>query len=299
MERIFADPYDNLPSFEREIVRLRAFELTLVLYYKEEIERKILDQIECHDRWTAKRDPSFQPRAPKGAKERPKKSLRAMVADGAISDAERRQIEKAIGFRNDIGHRIDHLFSDLEQGRFSGRWVDTEIRRIASIREFDHQAVQQMRQIQKILDRTCRTHYRIGTYSSRGHLMFSSTEKTLSVEIRRSRRKLRSLATEREKRVAQLNQELTRGFQMLNKLREQRFFDIRFDLGKMTARGQEFCYSLFDEGLSDLAVAHLFEMKIRSIQSRRRIWRRLGGLARPKPDWESIPSVLTPSRFDD
>jgi len=300
MDRIFADPYDELPSFEREIVRLRSYELTLVLYYKEEIQRSILDKIEWHDHWKAKHDPSFQPRAPKSAKGRVKKSLSAMVSDGAISENERKQIKRAIEFRNDIGHRIDHLFSDLQQGHFSGRWVDANFRKIANIREFDHQAVKQMNQIQMILDRTCRTHYSGGTINlSRGHLLFSSTEKTLSAEIRKSRKKLRSLALERKNRTMKLNKELRHGFQLLSKLLEQRYFHIRFDLGKMTARGQEFCYRLFDEGLSDFAVAHVFKMKLRSIQSRRKTWRKLGGLARPKPDFKTIPAVLTPSRFDE
>ena len=299
MDQIFTDPYDELPAYEREIVRLRAYELTLVLYYKDVIERSILDQIECHDCWKAERDSSFQPRAPKSAKRRLEKSLSAMVSDGALSKSERDQIMRTNGFRNDIGHRIDHLFADLEQSRFSGRWVDAEYRKLANIREFDHQAVQQMKQIQMILDRTCRTHYSIRTFSDRGYLMFSSTEKTLSAEIRKSRRKLQSLAIERKNSIEQLNQELKCGFQLLDKLREQRYFSIRFDLGKMTARGQEFCYRLFDEGVSDLAIAHVFKMKLRSIQSRKRTWRRLGGLVRPKPDWETIPAIITPSRFDD
>lgn len=299
MARVFADPYDELPSYEREIVRLRAYELTLVLYYKEDIERSILDTIECHDRMKAKFDPGFCPRAPLGDKKRLEKSLSAMVSDGAISDSERTQIVKVIDFRNDIAHRIDHLFSDLEQSRFSARWVDTEFRKVANIREFDHRAVEELKKIRMVLDRVTRTHYPIGTLSLRGYLMFSSTEKTLLKEIGKSRKRLQSLAIERKKAVEQMNQELRSGLRLLNSLREQQYFHIRFDLGRMTARGQEFCYRLFDEGLSDLAVAHVFEMKLRSIQSRRRTWRQLGGSVRQKPDWETIPATLTPSRFDD
>lgn len=299
MDRIFADPYDQLPAYEREIVRLRAYELTLVLYYKEDIQRSIIDKIECHDHWKAKLEPSFQQRAPEGAKRRLDKALKAMVSDGAISEDERKKIVKVFNFRNDVGHRIDHLFSDLEQGRFSGRVANEDFRKIAKIQEFDHLAVQNMKQIQVVLDRVCRTHYSVGTFSWRGHLLFSSTEKTLSMEIRRSRKKLRSFAIERKKHVEQLNKELKRGFRLLNKFRESRYFDIRFDQGKMTARGQEFCYRLFEEGLSDLAIAHVFAMRLRSIQSRRKAWRKVGGLDRSQRDWEEIPAVLTPSRFDD
>lgn len=268
MARNFADPYDELPVYEREIVRLRAYELTLVLYYKEEIQKSVIDSIDCHDRWEAKRERSFKERAPKGTKERLKKSLSAMVSDGAISDGERKKIRTAINFRNDVGHRIDHLFSDLEQGRFYSRMADADFRKIADIREFDHHAVQNMKDILSILDRANRTHYSTTTFSLRGHLLFSSTEKILSKEIKKSCTKLQFLALERKREVEKVNLELKRAFQLLAQFRDAGFFDIRFHNGKMTARGQEVCYRFFEDGLSDLAIAHAFSMKIRSIQNR-------------------------------
>lgn len=299
MKRAFADPFDSLPLYEREIVRLRAYELTLTLYYKEVIEREILDTIECHDRWHAQRNPAFGQRAPKGAKGRFRKALNAMVADGAITEVESFEIQTAIDFRNDVAHRIDHLFSDLEQGRFNSRWVGPEKRQIAKIKEFDHQALKRMRKILKILDRITLSRYNIVTFRFRGHLMFSSTEKALLQEIHRSRTRLYRLARQRKEDVDRVNKELKIGFGILEKLRKENYFSIRWDKGKMTARGQEFCYRLLDEGLSDISIAHIFQMRIRSIQTRRRSWRSIGASMRSIPNWDSLPIVHTPSRFQE
>ena len=299
MNRNFIDPFDSLPALEREIIRLRSYESTLVIYYKDDIERSILDKIQCYDHFQKRLDADHILRSPENSKHQLKNALAAMVADGAISDAERKQIRKAIDFRNDVAHRIDHLFSDICHDRFGGRFVDDEIRSYAGIKGFDHGSVENFREILKILSRTIRTHYNIVTFSSRGYLMFGTAERALLSDIKKSRGKIKSLVEQRQSKIESLNIELQKIFKRLNIAKSEQYFDLRFDQGKMTARGQEFCYLLFDDGFSDLAVGHVFEMKLRSVRLRRRVWLRCGGVEREKPDWNDIPAVITPSRFDD
>jgi len=52
--------------------------------------------------------------------------------------------------------------------------------------------------------------------------------------------------------------------------------------GKLTERGVETCYRLFDEGKTPYAVASAMQMAFGSAQNRYESWRKLGGLARKK-----------------
>ena len=270
--RKYTDPFENLPTLERTIIKLRTNEIVLVLYYTEEIKRSVLDMVLHREKFLARMDSSNTQRISAKTKNKLKIALNIMVEDGAISNAERLMIEDFGNFRNDIGHRMDHLFADLEQSRFSSWNYDEEMREQFGIKQFDHSAFWQMEKIETLLNRVMRSHYRFLTFSIRGHALFSSTRKVLEREIATIRKRLMRLSNQRKREIADLNSELSKGFELLRALHEKQYFSIRHERGRMTARGEEFCYRLFDEGISDLAVAHIFEMKLYSIRLRRRKW---------------------------
>ena len=146
-QKNFTDPYPKLPKLERTVIKLRSFELTLVLFYTEEIRRTVVDMIQTTDRWRVRVDKNYIERAPKYEKNVWEKSLSALVADGAISKVKKCEIVNLVDFRNDIGHRIDHLFSDLEMTGFLGDHMSKRFRDRFDIKDFKHGVADQMRQV--------------------------------------------------------------------------------------------------------------------------------------------------------
>ncbi len=57
-----------------------------------------------------------------------------------------------------------------------------------------------------------------------------------------------------------------------------------FEDKRLTKRGIEICYRLFDLGKSDMAVAHIMQFSIIAAKKRRKTWTKLGGKSRSKAD---------------
>ncbi len=73
----------------------------------------------------------------------------------------------------------------------------------------------------------------------------------------------------------------------------------RYDGGRLTKRGIEICYRLFDMGKSTMAVAHLSGLSMIATRKRQRMWIALGDMNRVKIDINSIPYRKFYIRHDD
>lgn len=65
----------------------------------------------------------------------------------------------------------------------------------------------------------------------------------------------------------------------------------RYGRGRLTPRGVETCYQLFEMGKSAMAVAHLMDLSLASARKRERMWQNLGGDQRGKRVIAEIPKV--------
>jgi hypothetical protein len=98
----FRDPFGTkLPALERSILKLRAMQILLVLFYVEELKRDVLSLN----------------LVPKGTKDAIDKSLSGLVVDNAITAVEKTEIVALIDYRNLIGHQMHNLFLDLSNER--------------------------------------------------------------------------------------------------------------------------------------------------------------------------------------
>jgi hypothetical protein len=91
----FTDPLGSkLPALEQNILKLRAMEMLLVMFYAEELKRDVLDTIQATDRTTSilHESKTSSERVPKGTKNPVDKALRALVADGAITAPRSRRL---------------------------------------------------------------------------------------------------------------------------------------------------------------------------------------------------------------
>jgi DNA-binding NarL/FixJ family response regulator len=61
------------------------------------------------------------------------------------------------------------------------------------------------------------------------------------------------------------------------------------DDNRLTKRGIEICYRLFDLGKSDMAIAHLMRLSLEAVKARKKLWLKLGGKKRPTVNLEDLP----------
>lgn len=294
----FTDPFPILPLLERKMIELRSFESSLSLFYAESMKKRIIDMVTSTEAFRNSGTSSSEPRLVEGEKDAQKKALKIMVDDQALTQDEANELVSLINFRNDIGHRIDELFSEFEQTRFTATDFDLEARKFFKVAQFDHTAIRRFDAAFSILDRAARTHFNVMSFYHGGWLYFSSTEKVLKQKIQAIRRQIPSLISEREDRIKKLNSDAAKAFAIVQ---QHGFaeFNLRYPLGQMTRRGAEICYRLFDEDIDELVICQIYEMKLPAIRYRKLLWDTLGGSNRPRVNFDQLPETIVPSKYDD
>ena len=189
-ERRFTDPFGSkLPALEQNILKLRAMQMVLVMFYAEELRREALACI----------------RLPTGTKNALKKSLTRLVNDGAISTAEKLEIEKLIDYRNDVGHRLQNLLLDLSPERVAREMLTYTPELIP---RYDYDAVKRLQHFLQRFDGFYRTHHYVVELNF-NRLLFASAEKTFLTETKRLQRKILRLGKVRQASIKRLNNELS------------------------------------------------------------------------------------------
>ncbi len=283
----YTDPLGSrLPAFERNILKLRAMQMLLIMFYAEELKRQVLDLIQTTDRLRVRFKPAeFIERVPEGAKRPLPKALNALIDDGAINDAEKNEIVTLIDYRNIVGHRMHELVSDISTESYARTLSEFGSERVKA---FDYEAVERLQHFRKKLSNLYKTHHYASTISMNG-LLFESAERTFLAEIKALRRKIRKLAQARQTDINALNAEI----QQHNSISEDDNYPRhplhQYDNKKLTLRGVEFCYRLFDIGRSPMAVAHLMGMSLNAARKRRKMWEIAGGAGRKIADMDSLP----------
>ena len=100
-------PYGLAPTpLEAGILKLRAFEMMLVLFYIEDLKKIIIESFEVSRRY----DDDF-PVLPR--KDKLKFASDFLVAEGVISDSDSNLFLSLIDYRNVIGHEVHALTCDV------------------------------------------------------------------------------------------------------------------------------------------------------------------------------------------
>jgi hypothetical protein len=170
----FTDPLGSkLPALERSILKFRAMQMLLVMFYAEELKRDLLDLIQANDSLITCLDKNKAPseRVPRGTKKAVDKALNALVADQAITTTDKAEIVKLIDYRNVIGHQMHNLLADVSPER-----VAREIVAYAPdlLHKYDYSAVERLQHFNKLLDGLYRTHHYISTLRFNGPMFRSA-----------------------------------------------------------------------------------------------------------------------------
>ena len=295
-KRYYTEPFrGRLPELERCLIRHRALQMILIIYHAEELKRDVVECVEAQRHFKAvMSDDGEAPEEPTGSK-RVKRAFDHLVKDGVISDDERREMVKLIGRRNSIAHHLDQVTADLS----IDRWVREMVDIMGDRQQRDYEALDRLKEMRRLLDaRAMEKHY-VGVISMRG-LSFEATERALRTDIKVLERRIRKLVRKRREDIKRLNRELSLKDTELVGVFDPRWPENRYDeRARLTPRGVETCYRLFDMGKSAMAVAHLMGLSLASARQRGKQWRALGGTGRQTRVLAEIPKVRLSYRYDD
>jgi hypothetical protein len=292
--RQFTDPFGSkLPALELNILKLRAMEMVLVLFYAEELKRHVVDCIQTTDRLSNNLQKNVKQRIPKGTKNPVDKALSALVDDKVIRADEKKEIVGLIDYRNAIGHQIHDLLLDLSPERMAR---DIIAFRDNKLPKYDYRAAERLQYFLKLLSKRTRRYVHTMNFNL---YFFEAAERIFKSDIKIRKHKIDSLLEIRQGQIKALNLEMSlEGTELVGEY-DPRHPLSHYDDKRLTKRGAEICYRLFDLGKSTMAVAHLHGISLRAAIKRRRSWMALGGSNRPKIDIDAIPHRKFYRRDDD
>lgn len=285
----------RLPALERCLIRFRALQATLAIYHAEELKHDIISAAETHRNFRAtvlgEGEPDQQSVQPKN---RMKKAFRQLIDDGVLSTQEKKEMLDLIGHRNAIAHQLHELSADLSPDSFARSHVEFMENRP----QHDYEIVEKLRAARGLLaDRVVKNHYVISIRFN--DVLFSAVDRALTADLRALKRRIVALMKKRKADITSLNAELSLEGTELTGEHHPRHPLNQYANGRLTARGEEICYRLFDLGKSNHATAKLMGITLASIRSRYRKWEGLGGPNRERADFESLPIPRIGRRYED
>jgi hypothetical protein len=266
----------RLPALEQNILKFRAYQMILTMFYAEELKREIQYPIQRRDA------------AGDGASTKPQRSMKHALDflenDGIFAADERAEIFKLLNYRNTIAHQIHDLTADLSNTRF----VHDRARYQTDQPRFDYQALERLRYFRKLLPKRLQARGRVVTVGS-SDIVFEAANRTYTQELNRLERRIIALMRKRKHEIEEVNAELSlEGTELQDDLHPLNSLN-RYDDGRLTERGAETIYRLFDMGKSPMAAAYLMDLSIAAAKNRLKLWHAAGGKDRTTCDIQGLP----------
>ena len=254
-------PNGSFPSaLEANELKLRAFEMILIIFYIEDLRRFILGAVRATD-VLLKQDDRLRHRDEDDKEKAPSESkimrmaTKVLVDAAVISKSEKKELVTLINYRNAIGHEPHQLTVDVgsyselaKTGKNSRRYDHTILERVQNMRGKIHKEVGKKFAIPLNFD--C--------------LMFEAAEKSYLLEIKRLKKKI-------SKQVEQYKAEINTTNQVIRAIPKdvlhaaQPYHPKHYKRnGTLTDSGISCVNQLFEAGATPLAVAHLMKISLKS-----------------------------------
>lgn len=144
-------PHGRTPArWEADLLKLRAFEMVLVLFYMEDLKKLILAAIEFTDKLNGvTRLDNGEPKTKEPKESKKIKLARAvLVSEGVINQAESEELRSLLDYRNTIGHEIHKLTVDV--GAYSGL-TRRDPKSLKPIPTYDYSAAKRAKQLRQAI----------------------------------------------------------------------------------------------------------------------------------------------------
>jgi len=237
---------------EKNILKLRAFEMTLILFYVEDIKKYVNTLIELADKpFGISELKRVKTRENKNSKLNIKKAMKIFVDRGILTEEDRKEYVRLVNYRNNIGHEIYTLTGDV--GPYSS---------LSHISKYDSSAV----------DKAFALREKVQNHSIKGFthsitldpLKFDAAEKTYRLEIERLKKRFNAGIVKYNKVVDEVNAVINSipkdVVKMVFSTGPQHFTNN----GSLSKKGA-FCITrLYSEGATPLAVSYLMRISLRA-----------------------------------
>lgn len=261
----------QLPALERNILKYRAFEMVLTLFYSEGLKRQIVSAVRSRDRLAQSGNVKIQ------------RATEVLVAEGILTKEEREEIGKLIEVRNQIAHNVQNLTSDISRSAYVRSHSEF------SGQEYDYGSLKRLKYFHQELLERISTRY--VTEISMDGILFESAEKAYEAELKTLNRKIRAQISAREKKNILLNRELSLSD---TEFQSEEMYPAhpanRIRNGTLSDRGVEVCFRLFDIGKRPIVVAYLMYISLAAARHRHNQWVKEGGLDRKKVEIAPLSS---------
>jgi hypothetical protein len=266
MDRFRHPEGTQLPALEKNVLKYRAFEMILTIFYAEELKRKIVGAIESTDAIKSRNNPRITPTT----KNKFQRAMQAIVTDGVVTSQERDEIVALIDTRNGIAHSIHEMTFDISRDSFARGILEYERPK------YNLQALSRLKYFYKELPRRMMSRYSF--ILSFNDSLFRSARKTYEAELKRLDKKIQAQFRNRDKQNRLLKRELS--------LKDTEFENNMNILvhpmniarnGNLSKRGTEICFRLFDLGKRPIAVAYLMYISLKAARRHCKRWQKSSG----------------------
>jgi len=176
----------RLTSLEKNILKYRALEMILILFYIEDLKLFVVNSMRATDAWlpTVERAATCEE-----TKNSYKTIWKLLVSDGILTSNESADIQRLIDYRNTIAHRTQHLTSDIGA---------THLGHLNEI-SYDYEALEKILAYREKTERGMSSKYVISI--SFRSVIFDSAERAYSQELRRLKAKIQRQVAARQREI--------------------------------------------------------------------------------------------------
>ena len=253
-------------TWEADILKLRAFEMVLVLFYLENLRQFIMGSIQSTDRIRGV-DRLADGKAKTKEAKKFDLARALLVSEGAISQAESDELLELVDYRNLIGHRVHELTADVGAHSDLIRRDPKTLKRIPA---YDYTAAKRAKKLKDKVERGMRSRFILQL--SMSPLQFDAAEKTYLAEIERLKKRVNAGIVKANGEIAEVNRIIKKlPVAVMASAVPGHPRNLR-ENGSLTPEGARCANELFEAGATPLAVAYLMRISLRSAKLWFRKW---------------------------
>lgn len=245
-------------TWEADILKIRAFEMIMVLYYLEDLRKFIMGSIQFTDElFGLNRLTDGKPKTKEGKKMDLARAI--LVSEGIISEAESDELFVLVDYRNLIGHKVHNLTVDV--GAYSDlSHLDPKTYKPISL--YDYTAAKRARELKlKVMNGMAGKFVMSASMTS---LKFDAAEKTYLTEIERLKKRVNKGIEQANKLIVETNRIIESVPESVQVAAQPSHPRNTRENGSLTKAGSSCAYQLYDAKATPLAVAYMMRISLRS-----------------------------------
>lgn len=245
-------------TWEADILKIRAFEMVMILFYIEDLRKFIIGSIQVTDRLHGlNRLTDGNPKTREGKKMDLARAV--LVSEGVISQAESDELFELVDYRNLIGHKVQELTVDV--GAYSDlSRINPKTYKPISI--YDYTAAKRAKQLRlKVMKGMMGKFAMTASMSS---LKFEAAEKTYLTEIERLKKRVNRGIEQTNRLIVETNRIIESIPESVKAAAQPSHPRNIRENGSLTKAGGSCAYQLYDANATPLAVAYMMRISLKS-----------------------------------